>query len=703
MNLKKKFVIGAASLALVAGMGGIPAMGAPIPLVGGGSYDPATHRVAGADRVATSIAAAKARATNVGTALNAVTNLYLVGHSAQVDAATAGQIEDANGVVVYAPSDTSADSMKLLALKVKDVFPGITTVKAIGGTGVISDQALADFKAGYGAGLTTTGRIGGKDRYATAVALAKDTTFSGATANTKVYLANGVNFVDALGAGAVEAGAALLLINPTGDINPALQKYYDSLNIPTPVASNVIVLGGEGAVPTAQVDKLMGVSSATVPSKGWEAAAMKADAIKNIQKTAILYKGQKAWEDGDGDGTYNEGLDDDFSPNGAASAVTPTGEDPALVNDEAIKGSMKAADSAKAFMGYKPAVDSFTTLNDYVAKNVKMGKLAIENTIVADAGASDVTALDGATEGAVATSADKILVAFKQLYGFSAKVNASKERASFPYFTFKDATPATPDDESDDIITGIDFAKADAVADKGDKVACLTAGGATCTDGAGKTQTTTPAQNNATLKQLAKDTETQTPTALASTVPTAKTDNAINYVALAPLVAANLKAAEDLAAKAKADYTSAVKTYQAIENAINGIKTGTFTRVQGANRYETNAALNWYLYFSDPAFRNMVVGNPLAYVASGDDAHLADSVVGGQVTGIKAGANPQYGGPIFLVPSTGTVNSDVTAVMAALGKRAADKVEPNNVWAIGGTGAVADNVLSTVALATVGQ
>ncbi|STY80874.1 hypothetical protein [Mobiluncus curtisii] len=54
MNLKKKFVIGAASLALVAGMGVAPAMAAPgdkIVLPGGQSFD----RVAGAERVETSL------------------------------------------------------------------------------------------------------------------------------------------------------------------------------------------------------------------------------------------------------------------------------------------------------------------------------------------------------------------------------------------------------------------------------------------------------------------------------------------------------------------------------------------------------------------------------------------------------------------------------------------------------------------------
>ena len=51
MNLKKKFVIGAASLALVAGMGVAPAMAAPIPLLGGGTADLVAQRVSGLMRM----------------------------------------------------------------------------------------------------------------------------------------------------------------------------------------------------------------------------------------------------------------------------------------------------------------------------------------------------------------------------------------------------------------------------------------------------------------------------------------------------------------------------------------------------------------------------------------------------------------------------------------------------------------------------
>ena len=696
MNLKKKFVIGAASVALVAGMGVAPAMADPINLIGAATYDPSTHRIAGKTRIDTSIAAAKARLE--GTDLSTATSIYLVGYNAQVDAATAGQISEDKGVVIYAPSDQSEDSMKLYALKLMAEKPTVGSVQltAIGGKGVISDEALKVLKDTMG--LTKTpNRIGGKDRYETAAKLAGNATFSntGTDQNKRVYLANGQNFVDALGAGAIEDGAALLLIPPSGDIPQALQDAFKTIKTNATWADNaaqakdVVVLGGEGAVPTAQVDKLLGVSSADVPTKQWEAAAMEAEAKKAVQLAYIKYHGQKAWEEGDPT-KVEEGFGLGVNP----YSGTPSGQSEDLVNDDALKG-LSGGDQAKAFVGYAEGVSAYTDktngIEPKVNKGVALAKDALQRAFTAAKGTAKVSDLNS----------NGLAYAFQQLYGVPVTTAASPSTASdylAGVFTFVDADPEDTDtSEANFVLDSMDLTKVPAP-----DVNAGVADPAT-----GKTDGSDDTKNTYSLTKLAADTLAAAGLPSDDTIPSSST-NKVNYIKLQELVTANAKAATDLAANAKAELKTATDTYNAIKNAMSGIKTGNFTRVSGANRYETSAALNWYLYFFAPpataSYMSFADTKPVVYLASGEDSHLADSVVAGQLTGTT------YGGPIMLVPTTGEINADVAANLAALGKRdnkpadttVDDPVTADNVWGIGGTGAIADEVLGAAAKAVAG-
>jgi len=115
---------------------------------------------------------------------------------------------------------------------------GVTVTTCIGGTGVLSDAAMA--------ALPACSRAGGSDRWETAVAVAN--AFSGLVPATQVTVTGGrnANLVDALGAGSM--GQLVLLVPPTtppASVLTWLQKSYTILGL--------TVVGGTGAVPAIAV------------------------------------------------------------------------------------------------------------------------------------------------------------------------------------------------------------------------------------------------------------------------------------------------------------------------------------------------------------------------------------------------------------------------------------------------------------------
>ena len=171
MNLKKKFVVGAASVALIASMGGVAAPAAvAAPSLPGSIAKLA--RLGGLDRVQTSLEVAAHQFGDDHGTMNPK-RLYVVSAAEgnMVDAATAGMLTDGPIAFVYNNSYVASAVGKFFAnAKDNAGFKGINEVVAIGGDGVISDSTLNAVKDAMG--LKKTSRLAGKDRYETSVAIA---------------------------------------------------------------------------------------------------------------------------------------------------------------------------------------------------------------------------------------------------------------------------------------------------------------------------------------------------------------------------------------------------------------------------------------------------------------------------------------------------------------------------------------------------
>ena len=263
MNLKKKFVIGAASVALVAGMGGVAAPAAvAAPSLPGSIAKLA--RLGGLDRVQTSLEVAAHQFGDDHGTMNPK-RLYVVSAAEgnMVDAATAGMLTDGPIAFVYNNSYVASAVGKFFAnAKDNAGFKGINEVVAIGGDGVISDNTLNAVKDAMG--LKKTSRLAGKDRYETSVAIAdyiyqksleKDKWFAGRTDGGSnlgtAYLANGANehVVDSMVAGTLDNGA-ILLTQPDGKIPEVVAEF-----IKKTLPRNFAALGGTGAVADATVNE----------------------------------------------------------------------------------------------------------------------------------------------------------------------------------------------------------------------------------------------------------------------------------------------------------------------------------------------------------------------------------------------------------------------------------------------------------------
>jgi serine protease len=124
-------------------------------------------------------------------------------------------------------------------------------IVVLGGPGAVSDAVVAQLN-GYTAGGVT--RVFGSDRYATAAAISHATFPGGAGL---VYVATGGNYPDALAAGAAAAknSAPILLVSQNG-LPGATAAELGRLH-----PSQILVMGGPGAVSDAVVNQLAGFAS----------------------------------------------------------------------------------------------------------------------------------------------------------------------------------------------------------------------------------------------------------------------------------------------------------------------------------------------------------------------------------------------------------------------------------------------------------
>ena len=288
MNLKKKFVIGAASVALVAGMGGVAAPAAVADTSLPGSIMK-LERLGGLDRVQTSLKVAKAEFGKMG-----AKRLYIVSAAEgnMVDAATAGMLTDGPIVFVYNNSYVATAVGKDVLANI----PGIKEVVAIGGDGVISDNTLSAVKDALK--VKKTSRLAGKDRYATSVAIADylytqsikgDKNFHNRTLGSgnflrNAYLANGANehVVDSMVAGTLDDGA-ILLVQPDGKIPEVVAEFIKKA-LPTQFSA----LGGTGAVADATVNEAWVIKAL---GNKWETSYSIPNLREKIEKLEWLVNG----------------------------------------------------------------------------------------------------------------------------------------------------------------------------------------------------------------------------------------------------------------------------------------------------------------------------------------------------------------------------------------------------------------------------
>ena len=692
MNLKKKFVIGAASLALVAGMGVAPAMAAGekiIKLPNGYSVNLDTQRLAGADRVETSLAAAKAQWKD--NEAN-VKNIYVVGYNGLVDAATAGMIDNnpsLAGPVVALPTNLSAQ--KLLGVDLKKTFPNATKIVAIGGTGSVSDEALKGISE-Y-SGITLTDRWGGKTRYETNIAVVS----KAFATPTRAYLTRGDNVVDALTAGTLRNGP-VILVPQAGDVPQATKDYVKSANLSD---GNVVVIGGTGSLSDEQAAKVF-PSSKAIETTPWTAPEILAGLKDKIRTEAIMYLGQKTWQEQadtlsltsqdankpDSELNYSVLSTKTFFGLGASGTTVNAVEDRSKINsDAAITGGKDA------FKGYytvnEEVKKAYAKLDDpgAILKLTQAIDTAEKTAVQGDIAAEDFTKSKYASNAKV-----KALVeALNAVYGSEVidenlveETTDTKGIANSGVFMFSPANGSPKAaDANKAVFTGLNQS-----ALKG-----LVAAAKTSTDKVLNAKqdgdSWTESSPNATLAQAAKGDEN----AMTAVLGVASTNKHVNLLALQELVKERAKQAKADVDGARNGLITAVRAYYtaADKDGSTQSSSGTMFRLAGADRYETSAYVS---VFQSKATTARPFGGEgrdqqmkAQYLASGGDAFLIDSVFAGQLTK----------GTILLVPPTGEVNSLVATELKRKGTKVSkggEGIFPADTFTVGGKSAISDEVFT---------
>ena len=725
MNLKKKFVIGAASLALVAGMGVAPAMAYQFDLPNGLTVDTTAQRYAGADRVETSLAAAKAAYKDHE---NDAEIVYLVGYNGLPDAASAGMLDNnsaTRGAVVAIPNDLK--EQKLFALAIKKAFPKVKKFVALGGTGTVSDEALKAMADT--AEVSKTARIGGKDRYETNVAIIKSVD----PAPRRIYVASGDVLADGVTAGTLTDGM-LVLLPTTGDV-PQATKDYVKAN-----ATNlqVVVLGGPKVLSDEQVSKMFD-SGKKIDTTPWTAAGIQAKLKADVQKYAALYYGQNTWQGSNVKGAAQtpaqlkdvaaepsgvskfwnmpydkidltlEKLDVMQTPTDASDDVAngfwglsgtnadllDTGTNANLIRteetsdisvDKPVANGADATHKNKWFAGYLPLKwDSVAAASALEGKTSDAGSIANRQAAVSDA-VKDAVAAGAActnlatTTGAGADKTDAMQAALALLFGTEAlKANLA---------TVKDGKLAGSGWYACDGAGKLKGMNQEAINDQ--VAADMKSSSNIWKDDAS-------AESNAATGTIAyKDAIKRSSADMTAMLTATKTANQFtNWVAIQKGVNARKADFDKREAEGKKALIDAMRDYLSAADP-NGTKRDSKSgqvRIYGENRYATSAYVS--VFQSKPgAYPTSTVGEhrwghfSKQYLAGGADANLIDSVFAGQL----------LEGTILLVPPTGEVNDTVKLELARKGgfpkneSQLTEGIFPTSVYTVGGTGAVADDV-----------
>ena len=739
MNLKKKIVVGVASAALIASMGVTPAFAAPITLPDGGQFDLAKQRLAGGNRLATSMAVAEKAYKDAKPRV-----AYVVGYDAVIDAATSGMLNvnrktapQWDGPVLSTPQDIA--SQKMLGSFLHQKWPSITKIVAIGGSAAVSEDALKTISEAAGA---IKDRIGGKNRYETAVNIAEAT--KPGNDLHRLYVTRGDNPVDALSAGTLQ-NAPVLLLPPTGDVPESIQKFVKKHEVKF---DDVVVVGGKVALSDEQISKMWtGKDKPKSPEvTPWTAEEVRAGYVDGVRKAAAVLWGQNAWQTAKAkkatwagqlgasvsadtfDWNYDTPDTDiaeqmktaepgNFFP---ITKALPAGEDaPEESNDPGDVYTAGIPAKSKSFTGYLPlkaAVDSaevWANGGPSGSANVIKLKAALDTAIQAAVNAG--TTAEGLAAQATRDSdnnatgceeAGKVCKAAQALFGqefvkrnwVSVAADGSVNPGMFKF----------AGELKTDTLKGLsdDWAVLSAASASGNIV---------YVDKKTKVLDTTGTNNfNASYDSLAKRTSADDLTELfthnqeAGNVLNADqhTSASINWWEIKNKINARTKSYYEGLKTAQGNLVEAVKAFNNVakDNATSKVSEGGkdgALRIAGKDRYQTSAFLSVFQSkaTTDAGKPNKRTGEgrfedmKSVYLASGDQDHLIDPVFAGMVKD----------GTILLVPSTGEVDSLVAMELKRKGTTPRDAaklkegIRNTNVWAVGGKAAISDDVFKSAA------
>ncbi|HEY7941306.1 MAG TPA: cell wall-binding repeat-containing protein [Candidatus Limnocylindrales bacterium] len=211
-------------------------------------YAPPITRLAGADRYATSAAAA-------ATYASPQTTVYVASGGGYADALSAAPLAGAQGAPLLLVAPTSIPA----AIHAQLVRLQPTTIVVLGGPGVVSDAVLTQLQA-----LTTpaggAARVYGNDRYATSAAVLHTYPTPGST-TPRIYVVAGTDYPDGLSAAALAGhqGAPLALVQQSA-VPPLVLTELQRLK-----PASIVVLGGSAVVSDAVLAQLDGL---TTPAGG---------------------------------------------------------------------------------------------------------------------------------------------------------------------------------------------------------------------------------------------------------------------------------------------------------------------------------------------------------------------------------------------------------------------------------------------------
>ena len=442
MNLKKKFVIGAASVALVAGMGGVAAPAAVADENRLPGYATELGRFGGIDRIQTALAIADHEFGSRDTNKPSVLYVASAADGNMVDAASAGMLQDGPIAFVYGNSYVAAAVGKHFANDELKGYSDIKKIIAIGGEGAVSDAALK--AVGEQMGVKSFDRLGGKDRFETSVAIAsriynhalKSTDaymdragraiVSNGTNLNVMYLANGANehVVDSMVAGTLDNGP-VVLVNADGTI-PEVVAEFIKKTLPLQFAA----LGGS---PT--------VSDKTVQD-AWliKALANKWETSSSIPQLKVKQESLKDLVDGRGNKTQRPTGDMNFM--GLRNVVREAGALQTAWNANFVEAAAKLSQISKV-------VDGTNTRQAVEA--------ALEGATLLDYPTAAYHPDNGTT--AAAQYASNVATALRALFG-EAVLNAAGDKISAANIEkFIDVEPyATSDSNKDNWkVVGFDY------------------------------------------------------------------------------------------------------------------------------------------------------------------------------------------------------------------------------------------------------